>query len=104
MLSKALRLIRVFHDLRQNELAEQLRISRSHLSEIESGGKTPSMQVLESYSRVFSIPLSSILFFAENLNGNPTVEKARSAISSKVLAMMELVAGNDERDGKRHET
>ena len=37
MLSEALRLIRVFHDLKQTELADRLGVSKSYLSEIESG-------------------------------------------------------------------
>lgn len=35
MLSEALRLIRVFHDMKQTELAQRLGISKSYLSEIE---------------------------------------------------------------------
>ena len=37
MLSEALRLIRVFHDMKQTELADRLSISKSYLSEIEGG-------------------------------------------------------------------
>ncbi len=44
MLGEALRLIRVFHDLKQNELARQLGVSQSHLSDIERGEKTPSLK------------------------------------------------------------
>ena len=39
MLSDALRLIRVFHDLKQQDLADRLEISKSYLSEIENGQK-----------------------------------------------------------------
>ena len=50
MLAQALRLIRVFHDVKQNELAARLGISKSHLSEIESGRKQPRLELIERYS------------------------------------------------------
>ena len=68
MLSEALRLIRVFHDLNQSDLAEQIEISRSYLSEIEGGKKEPSLELIKKYSVRFNIPVSSIMFFAENLS------------------------------------
>jgi transcriptional regulator with XRE-family HTH domain len=41
--------MRVFYDLTQKELAVKLRISKSHLSEIESANKTPTIDVLKGY-------------------------------------------------------
>ena len=49
MINEALRLIRVFHDLKQFELAERLKVSKSHISEIESGTKAPSLELIEKY-------------------------------------------------------
>ena len=70
MLSEALRLIRVFHDMKQTELAQRLGISKSYLSEIESGKKPPRMDLIERYASEFGIPSSSILFFAEGLEAS----------------------------------
>lgn len=42
MIGEALRLIRVYHDLKQSDLADRLGISQSHLSEIERSKKAPS--------------------------------------------------------------
>lgn len=99
MLNKALRLMRVFHDLTQKELAEKLGISTSHLSEIESGKKTPTLPVLNRYAEVFEMPVSSILFFSENLDSDINTEKARTFVSSKVLALLNFIA---ERSGRAH--
>ena len=95
MLSEALRLIRVFHDLKQGELAARLEISKSHLSEIEGGKKQPRIDLIERYSSEFGIPSSSILFFAENLE-NPsklagTEQRARGLIARKVIRFLQLV-------------
>ncbi len=99
MLNEALRLVRVFHDLSQKELAEKLGISKSYLSEIEAGKKTPTLDLLNRYSEVFDIPVSSILFFSENLNNGTRTEKLRTFVSSKILAILNFIA---ERSGSSY--
>ena len=90
--------MRVFHDLTQKELAERLEISKSHLSEIESGKKQPSLALIERYAQVFDIPASSILFFSENLDEEDTEsQKARTMVSSKIMALLNFIA---ERSGR----
>ena len=89
MLSEALRLIRVFNDMKQTELAKRLGISKSYLSEIEGGRKQPKVDLIERYSVEFGIPSSSIWFFAENLK-NPSksvtaAHKARGLIARRLL-------------------
>jgi transcriptional regulator with XRE-family HTH domain len=91
MLSEALRLIRVFHDLKQVELAEKLGVSKSHISEIESGNKTPSLELIDRYSKTFGLPMSSIMFFAENIEGAGNGEKARAFVASKVIDFLRLI-------------
>ena len=105
MLSEALRLIRVFHDVKQNELAKRLGISKSYLSEIESGKKQPSIELVKRYSDEFGIPSSSILFFAEGLDTPSTsataADKARGIIARKVINFLRLV---EERTDYAKET
>ena len=91
MLSEALRLIRVFHDLKQFELADRLNISRSHISEIERGTKTPSLELIEKYSAEFRIPVSAIMFFAEEIPNAKRGEKARTRIASSVLDLLSFI-------------
>lgn len=91
MIHDALRIIRVFHDLRQNELAAKLGIASSHLSEIEHGKKQPTLQLLEAYATEFNMPLSSILFFSEQMEAGP-VARARASISRKALALLNFIA------------
>lgn len=104
MLSEALRLIRVFHDLKQGELADRLGLSKSYLSELENGKKTPTLDVIEKYSEEFSIPASSILFFAEHLGDKPNIktisDRARGVIASKVLDFLKFVEGKTKIDAE----
>ena len=104
MLAEALRLIRVYHDMKQNELAGRLGISKSHLSEIESGKKTPRLELVERYASEFGIPTSSILFFSEYLE-NPsrstsTVNRAKGVIAGKVITFLQLVESRTAVDNE----
>ena len=105
MLSRALRLIRVFHDLNQSQLASRLEVSRSHISEIESGKKAPSLELLDKYSTAFKIPTSSLLLFSEKLQDNSFAEKTRVSVARKIEIMLtwlsEAEMGEDEKAGHK---
>ncbi len=96
MLNEALRLIRVYHDMKQNEAAERLGISKSYLSEIEKGHKEPSLDLLRKYEVCFGIPVSSIMFFAENMGKAPTRERARTFVASKIIKLMQFLEDRTE--------
>lgn len=99
MMNKALRLLRVFNELSQAEMAKKLGVTKSWISEIENGHKAPTLALLQSYADVLDIPLSSIMFFSENLDGDKTVERTRVFVSKKILAILDYIAargGSDE--------
>lgn len=92
ILHDALRLVRVYHDYSQTKLAEELGVSKSYLSEIESGKKNVSIELLDKYSGVFNIPVSSLLFFAEKIDGSNLSETSRKYIASKAIKMLDWFA------------
>jgi len=96
MQDEALRLVRVFHDMNQTKLADRLGISRSYLSEIESGKKSPTLELLQKYAETFNMPLSSLLFFAENISTATCSDSVRAAIAGKALKMLQWIAAKDE--------
>lgn len=96
MLNEALRLIRKFHDLKQSELADRLDISRSHISEIEKGVKTPSLELVSKYSDEFNIPVSSIMFFAEELPAAQKGARVKRSVARKIINFLKLI---DEKAG-----
>ena len=94
MLGEALRLIRVFHDLKQSELAERLEISQSHLSDIERCRKVPSQEIVARYAKEFDLPISSIWFFDEKLSEGTTqgaINKARGVVADKILDFLRMI-------------
>ena len=97
MINKALKLIRQFHSIKQSELADKFNMSKSYLSEIESGKKPVSFQLLEKYSVEFDIPASSLVFFSESLQSTKGIsEKFRSVFSGKILNIMEWFIEKDK--------
>ena len=96
MLHEALRLIRVYHDLKQSEAAVKLGISKSYLSEIEKGVKTPTLEIIEKYSKAFSIPASSIMFFSESIDSKDSYKKARTFVAGKVINLLKFLEERGE--------
>lgn len=92
MISNALRLVRVYHDLTPAETAARLGISRSYLSELEGGGKTPSIDVLNKYASAFDMPVSSLMLFVENADAGPKTKRAQSFVATKAIKMLDWVA------------
>lgn len=97
MLNEALRLIRVYHDLTQTQLSYDLAVSNSFLSEIESGKKTPSLELLGKYSQKFDIPVSSLLFFSENIGKPKATDKLRLGVARKVVDLLGWVSQTSKR-------
>jgi transcriptional regulator with XRE-family HTH domain len=100
MLHKALKQTRMFHQMKQIELAEKLGISKSYLSEIESGHKSISVDLIQKYAEVFSIPASSLLLFSENIGTKQASDNFRLNCASKIIKMLEWVNAQDEFNNK----
>lgn len=90
-IGEALRLIRVFHDMSRKELVDRIGISNSYLSEIESRKKPASFDLIERYSNAFNIPVSSIIFFSEQLDSDSPSDSARDYLANKILKMLEWI-------------
>jgi transcriptional regulator with XRE-family HTH domain len=98
MLNQALRLIRIYHDVSQKDMATRLQISAPYLSEIEAGKKEPTLMLLRKYSEEFNIPMSSIMFFSEHMEDGEAASRLKTSVSGKVLALLKFIAARSGRD------
>lgn len=87
MIGETIKIIRVFNGMTQQSLAKSLDISDSYLSQIESGKRTPTLDTVKAISRMFGIPVSSLLFFSEQLDDGSDVvsERSRAIFGRKLL-------------------
>ncbi len=90
MLGEALRLIRVFHDCKTSVLAKEINISPSYISEIESGKKTPSMEILKKYANYFDTTVSAIIFFSEDIEKDKK-KPFKTAARNKLIKFMHII-------------
>ena len=98
LLGSVLKHIRVFNKNTQLELAENLDISRSYISEIESGNKTPTIELLQKYSDNFNIPLSTIMLFAEEYDDKKGLrKKAKHLLARKTLDLLDCICKEDDK-------
>lgn len=92
MISETLKTIRQFNRLSQTELANAMEISKSRISEIESGKIIPSIKMIEKYSNYFDIPTSSIYFLSERLENRNN----SSFLSKKIIDILKWIASDDD--------
>lgn len=96
MIGEALRLIRVFHNLKQTEAANKLQISQSYISEIERGTKTPTLEMIQKYGEIFDIPPSSIMYFSENMRSSTGSTRS---VANKILKLLQFIEQKSSRAG-----
>lgn len=92
MLHKTLSLIRTFHNLNKTQVATKVGLSKSYISELESGEKKITLEVLEKYATAFNIPLSSLILFDEKAQDGSFAEAARIGVTGKIVKMLDWLA------------
>lgn len=91
MFGEALRLVRSFHEVSQSDLAAALGISRSYLSEIESGKKVPSLELLQRYAAHFDVPLSALILFSENSGESIRDLSVKAMLGRKAIGILQWI-------------
>lgn len=75
MLGDSLRLVRKMHGISAKQLASDLGISATYLSEIENNKKKPTLEFVFKFAEYFKIRPSTLLFFDEsNSSDEPAVK------------------------------
>jgi transcriptional regulator with XRE-family HTH domain len=95
MINEALRLIRLYWGYSQIDLSNELELSQSMISEIERGTKQVSMEVLERYRRKLGVRMSQLMFFAEEIEGEPPQKRGKLIIANRVLQLLDALSPAD---------
>jgi transcriptional regulator with XRE-family HTH domain len=92
MLNETIRLVRVFHDLSQKDVATRTGLSKSYISDLEAGNKRVTLDTLNKYAEAFDIPTSSLMLFSEQIERGSVSDDVRSFIADKALKMLSWIA------------
>lgn len=88
MLGNTLKRLRGIYGYSAKEMSELLGISCSYLSEIENGKKKVSMDLLDRYSELFGLRVSTLVRFSEDYEDaelNNAGQKFITSLMSKVI-------------------
>lgn len=88
-INDALRLLRLYCGYSQAEMAEKLSVAQSLVSEVERSQKNVTIDLLEAYSRAVGVSMSKLLFFAEEIDGQPVARRGQLIVADKVLKILE---------------
>jgi transcriptional regulator with XRE-family HTH domain len=95
LINEGLKILRLYWGRSQSDLAKDLGISQSYLSEIEAGRKEATLDLLRRYSESLHVPMSQLLFFVEEMEGAPKATRGRIFVAGKVLDMLKTLIPDD---------
>jgi transcriptional regulator with XRE-family HTH domain len=104
MIGDTLKRLRGIYGYKAVELREKLGISSSYLSEIENNRKSPSLELLQKYSEIFDIKLSSLISIMESYNTARKQNKAQEQITKLMIGLIDQTSSgigdkeNEESD------
>lgn len=90
-MGEALRLLRIFNGYKSAELAKKLELSQSYVSELENGKKPPTMEVLDKYAKVFEMKKSTLMLFAESLEGEEIKNDKKQRIARAGMKLLKIL-------------
>lgn len=86
----------MIYGYKASEMSELLHISKSYLSEIENNKKQPSLELLEKYSKVYGMKLSSIILLSETYDDANKSNKGDKFIRSMMIKFIEKMTPDME--------
>jgi len=90
-LCKALKALRLFNRYSQQQVADMLGVSKSFVSDLETGRKTATLKQVRKYAEVFDIPVSEILTLSEAYSRR----EFRTAFSDNILKLIDWVTSDE---------
>ncbi len=88
MIGDVLKRTRAIYGYKASDLSTKLGISASYLSEIENNKKKPSYELLQKYSDIYGIKLSTLILLAEDYEEAVKTNKTENFVKSLMLRLM----------------
>lgn len=104
LVNESLRIIRLYWGKTQAELAKDLGVSQSFISEIEKSKREVSLDLLGRYSRALKVPMSSLLLFAESVEGAPPMGRGKLFVANKTIELLRKIVPDDVEAATSEET
>jgi len=79
---------RLIYGMTAKELATELGLSASYLSEIENNKKVPSLDILSMYASVFDMKVSSLILLSEDFENQKSEHKSEKYIQKKMIELI----------------
>lgn len=92
MIGDVLKRTRAIYGYKATEMSSLLGISSSYLSEIENNKKQPSLELLQRYSSILGIKLSSLILLSENLDEASKQNKGQEFIAKMMLKLINYMS------------
>ena len=89
MINRFLTLVRENEGLTIHETAHRLGVSPDEVLDYETGRQVPSEGMLEEYSNIFGVPVSSIEFFSEQETDSILSSNTRLFFADKFVQLVE---------------
>lgn len=92
MIGDVLKKTRAIYGYKATEMSSKLGISSSYLSEIENNKKQPSLELLQKYSEILGIKLSSLILLSENLENATKLNRGEEFIKKMMLGLINTMS------------
>jgi transcriptional regulator with XRE-family HTH domain len=96
VIGATLKKIRTIYGYTATEMKDELDISASYLSEIERDHKKPTYKILERYSEITGIKLSSLLLLSEEFDEAEKKGTSRELIRGMMQGLIDTMAKDQE--------
>jgi transcriptional regulator with XRE-family HTH domain len=96
MIDQALKLARLYWGYSQEEMALRSGIAQSYISEIETGKKKPTLDMIEQYSAALNLRPWQLLLFSDQVGDEPPLKKGRLMVAGHALALLEKLKPSDQ--------
>jgi XRE family transcriptional regulator, regulator of sulfur utilization len=93
-IGSTLKLLRTASSLKQNALANDLKVTANYLSLVENDRKEPSLTLLKKFSKRMNVPLGYLLWLALEEGKSPEERDLKGRMNNLLIQLMREKKGD----------